>query len=229
MVGPIQELGRCRLQVQKLLEFLKDKPKWKVYSDKALKEIGDHKKMGRPKGVKKAKKEQSDAAEVEQIIKVEQAKVTESTTNSGALMAALNGDFMRGFNEKMSLIESFGQSVMVAVSSPETKAQLKLDKQLEMLAKHLSMQSQHVDIQAKQVDLDMKKVELLCAQTLAQKEQLELKKEELLLESANKKAKRDHRRASIMAKATATLAASLDSSSVPSAVDFDTDADDLYD
>jgi hypothetical protein len=64
---------------------------------------------------------------------------------------------------------------------------------------------------------------------LAQKEQLKLKKEELLLESANKKAKRDHRRASIMAKATATLAASLDSSSVPSAVDFDTDADDLYD
>jgi hypothetical protein len=103
-------------------EFLKDHPKWKVYWDKALKEIGARKKMGRPKGVKKAKKEQSDAAEVEQIIKVEQAKVTDSTTNGGALMAALNGDFMRGFNEKMSSFESFGQSVMVAVSSPETKA-----------------------------------------------------------------------------------------------------------
>jgi hypothetical protein len=210
-------------------DFLKDKPKWKVYVDKAVNKIGARAKMGRPKGVKKAKKDKLDVEEVELIIKAEQAKVTDSATNGGAMMATFSGDFMRGFNKKMSSFESFGQGVMVSVSSPETKAQLKMEKQLEMQAKHLAMQSHHVDIQAKQVALDMQKVDLVRAQTKAQKEQLDLKKEQLLLESATKKAKLDHRRASIVAKATATLAASMESSSVPSAVDFTSDCDDLYD
>jgi hypothetical protein len=199
-------------------EFLKDKPSWKVFLDnKAIPEISGRQKMGRPKGVKKAKMEQFIDATVERVIAAEKAKMADDATTNGAVavLAATNDALLRCFNEHMASFLAIGQGVLMSVSSPETKARMKLEKDLEL--------------QARQVELDLKQVELQRAQTLVQKEEWELQKEQLARVIASKKAKLEHRRESILAQAAAATVASFDSGSVvPSALEYASDVEDLY-
>jgi hypothetical protein len=111
-------------------EFLKDNPKWKVFRDKMVNEIGVRTKMGRPIGSKKAKKEKAIdltvEREVERVVSAEKAKEPVPTTNS----ADSQPDFLRAFTEQMVSFSAYSQSQMMLTASPDSKARIKREKDL---------------------------------------------------------------------------------------------------
>jgi hypothetical protein len=197
-------------------EFLKDQPQWKVYMEKAVREIGGRsKKMGRPKGVNKTAKNKDQQsfidATAERVIAAERAKMVDATTV--ALAAS-----QHAFLQQMATFQAIGQRVLDAITSPATKAQMKLE-QAEIEAQMKLEKA--MERQSQQLDLDLQQVKLQIAQTVAaRKEQLQL----VNASNKKKKAKLEHRR-----EESSILAASVDSGSVPSTIEHHRYASDVED
>jgi hypothetical protein len=170
LVTEFENREGVKFKFPKIYDYLKEKPKWKVYCDEVS--SLDTKRKGRPKGAKSAKRLESDKARVARV--VEDLTIDDPANNQppAANSNQRHDELIKMIEGQSKSLYQFGLMLTSSTLSPARK-KAAIDHSLEDLeTKRLANEEKKIQLEEKKIELKERKLALMRASADAKRPRL---------------------------------------------------------